>query len=854
MSVNRLLSNWRAEPSIAANVAEWRTIPARQAVTTPLPCDLHPALIYSLQQRGIEALYLHQSQAWQHAQNGENIVIVTGTASGKTLCYQLPVLNHLLRHPQQRALYLFPTKALAQDQLAAARSELAIARQSGLDLPDLQMAIYDGDTPTAARPGIRSQARLVLSNPDMLHIGILPHHTRWAQFFRQLAFIVIDEMHIYRGVFGSHVANVLRRLKRIASFYGAQPKFILTSATIANPDELATRLVEEPVCLVDQDGAGRGPRHFLLYNPPLLDRDLGLRRSALKESTRLADDLLAYGVQTIIFGRTRRTVEIILTYLREHASSAGNRSQHQASGQTDNEIRGYRSGYLPGQRRSIEQGLRQGEVRVVIATNALELGIDIGSLGAALLVGYPGSIAATRQQAGRAGRGAEAALAVMVATADPLDQFLIQHPEYLFERSPEHALINPDNLLILLEHLRCAAFELPFQRGDSFGAVDAGRLNEFLDFLVEQGILHLSGGKYFWMADQYPAQAISLRSASANPVLLQAEVEGRMVTVGMVDQESAHWMVHPQAIYLHEGQSYLVEELDLEQKIAHLRRLDAEYYTQPRRDSTVQLEAKLDEAPVAGAMKVYGEILVTVQVTGYQKIKWHTHEILGIGEVILPPSELHTTGYWLVFTEETIANLRQQGLWSNDPNNYRPNWAAQRERARQRDGYRCQVCGAAEQGRSHDVHHKIPFRTFSSVEKANHIENLVTLCHACHQQVETAVRVRSGLAGLAYTLGHLAPFFLMCDVGDLGVHSDPQAPLAEGQPAIVLYDQIPAGIGFSQRLFELHDELVRRAYELVQSCECSDGCPSCVGPGGEAGMGGKEETLAILKALTQPIS
>ena len=839
MSLPVLLSTWRADPSIALNIVAWRTFPPQPARFVPFPDDLHPALADALHAQGISALYTHQAAAWRHAQDGQHVVVVTGTASGKTLCYNLPVLDRLLRHPQARALYLFPTKALAQDQLAVISDQLSVISNQGAVI---RAATYDGDTPAEARPAIRATARLVISNPDMLHVGVLPHHTLWAEFFGNLQFVVIDEMHAYRGVFGSHVANVLRRLKRIARFYGSSPQFILTSATIANPVELAERLIEEPVVLVDDDGAARGPRHFLIYNPPVVNRDLGLRRSALLESVRLASDLLQHGVQTIVFARARRTVELILSYLRR--SWAGARSEtfaHQRS-----EIRAYRSGYLPRHRREIERGLREGKARTVVATNALELGIDIGSLGAAILTGYPGTIAGTWQQAGRAGRKNEASLAALVASASPLDQFLARHPDYFFERSPEQALINPDNLLILLGHLRCAAFELPFQEGEGFGRVEGARVVEFLQFLHEAGVLHRSGGKYFWMADQYPAQDISLRSASSETVLLQVWGGNGWTTIGQVDQASAHWMVHPGAVYLHEGQTYLVEELDLEQHIARLRPAEVDYYTQPRLDTTVQLLDKFDEGEVRGATKAHGEIAVTTQVTGFRKLKWFTQEQLGMSEVSLPPTELVTTSYWLALSEDTVARLRDQGLWTGDPNDYGPNWAVQRDRARARDGYRCQVCGAPEQDRAHDVHHKVPFRAFASYRQANQLSNLVTLCPRCHRRAELAVRMRSGLAGLAFALGHLAPLFLMCDPADLGVHSDPKSPLAGGRPTVVIYDQVPAGIGFSERLFELHEELMARAYELVAACECVDGCPSCVGPAGEGGIGGKWETLAIL--------
>lgn len=859
MSLSALVKTWQADPDIAANVAAWQTFPGRAARLVPFPGELHPALVGALQEQGIAALYTHQAAAWECVQAGQHPVIVTGTASGKTLCYNLPVLDRLLREPQARALYLFPTKALAQDQkeaLSALLSSLGGSTRPPL-LPALPVATYDGDTPASARPAIRARARVIISNPDMLHTGVLPRHASWVELFRDLRFVVIDEMHTYRGVFGSHVANVIRRLKRIARFYGSSPQFVLTSATIANPVELAERLVEEPVVLVDDDGAPQGARHFVIYNPPVVNADLGLRRNVLLEGVQLAEDLLQQNVQTIVFARARRAVELIVRYLHQGSSLAPSPSFASLPQAARGRVRGYRSGYLPRHRREIERGLREASVRTVVATNALELGIDIGGMDAALLVGYPGTIAGTWQQAGRAGRqavdssGREASsLAVLIASASPLDQFLAHHSDYFFGRSPEQALIDPDNLLILLEHVRCAAFELPFVEGSGFGRVDGRRVAEFLRFLGEAGVLHRSGDRYFWMADQYPAANVSLRSASAETVVLEAGQGDSRTTVGQVDLASAHWMVHPGAVYLHEGQSYLVEELDLEQHIARLRRTDEDYYTEPRSDTTVQLVERWGQEEARGAIKAYGEIKVTRQVIGYRKIRWLTQEQLGVEALSLPPTELLTSGYWLAPMEQTVALLRDQGLWTNDANEYGPNWLVQRDRARARDGYRCQACGILEEERAHHVHHKVPFRTFGSYLEANVLPNLVTLCPACHRRVETAVRMRSGLSGLAFVLGHLAPLFLMCDSGDLGVHADPQSLLAEGHPAVVIYDQVPGGIGFSERLFRLHPELMDRAYEWVTACECADGCPSCVGPAGEGGIGGKRETLALLEALS----
>jgi len=871
MSLDALLHHWKYDPLVAKNIVTWRTTPARVAFTHPFPKDLPVSLRETLSDLDIPSLYSHQFQAWTHVRNGENIVLATGTASGKTLAYNLPVLAAMLEDENARALYLFPTKALTQDQLSNLQS-IQLKIPFGHDVQNLKPSIYDGDTPQRDRPSIRKNASILLTNPDMLHTGILPHHTNWADFFRNLKFVVIDELHTYRGVFGSHVANVIRRLKRVAAFYGASPQFILTSATIGNPRELAEKLTESPITLIDEDGSARGERHFIIYNPPIVNESLGLRASALLESVRLAQDVLSAGVQSVVFARSRRSVEIILTYLQENREQRLENSDNSPISNLQSRVRGYRSGYLPSQRREIEQGLRDGSVRTVVATNALELGIDIGGLGAAILVGYPGTVASAWQQSGRAGRGDAPAVAALVASALPLDQFLAHHPEYFLERSPEQALINPDHLLILLEHLRCAMFELPFEKGERFGQTD---VNEFLEFLVANREAHESNDKFFWMADKYPAADISLRSASPVSISLQV-MEDKPFTIGTVDGESAAWMVHPGAVYLHEAQSYFVERLDLDEKIALLRPALSDYYTEPLRDTTVMPLALGDFRKVTGCEKSWGELQVTTRVKGFTKRRWYTHETLGAEPLDLPPQEMQTTGYWVSISDDIVGTLSEAGLWTNAPNDYGPGWQQIRERVRARDGYKCQMCGKPETKRQHDIHHKIPFRMFfrgsptppdvglqsqlapavrpgetlqSAIARANQLDNLTTLCPECHKKAETAVRVRSGLAGLSYVLGNLAPLFLMCDPGDLGTHIEPVGTADFPQPAVVLYDLIPAGIGFSQKLFELHDELVTSALELVSECACIDGCPSCVGPGGENGMGGKQETLAILKQL-----
>lgn len=827
--LERLLAIWRADATVAESVASWKIMAAQEAQTESID-SIAPGLKQILAGQGIQRLYSHQAQAFKLFNAGRNLVVATGTASGKSLCYQLPILAMLQQSHTGSALLLFPTKALTYDQ----RNGLArmIPAESQI-LPQ----VYDGDTPSHLRAAIRKNVRVLLTNPDMLHTAILPHHTLWAEFFRSLRLVVIDEIHIYRGVFGSHIANLIRRLKRICSFYGAAPQFILTSATISNAGEHSQRLIEAPVELIDRDGAPHGERNFILYNPPVVNQDLGIRRSAVSEGVRLAGDLISYDIQTLIFSQTRRQTEIAVRYLREnHAGLAG-------------DIYAYRSGYLPRERREIEQRLKSGEARAVTATNALELGVDIGSMDAVVIVGYPGSVAATRQQSGRAGRKAGKSVSVLVASANPVDQFLVRHPEFVLDRSPEKALINADNPLILLQHVRCAAFELPFREGDPFGRLGWQQLKGYLEALAELGETHFSRDRYFWSADQYPAEMISLRSTAAGRVLLQVEQDDRLTTIGEVDMHSAHWLVHPGAIYMHQASTYLVRSLDLEAKIALLEPVSFDYYTEPRQEIDLKILETYRSEQVPSGMRSLGEVLVSSQLIGYRKIRWYTHEHLGGEEITLPPTQLLTVAYWLTLSETAVKALEAENLWTNTPNNYGPTWRLQRALARRRDNYTCQVCGLCEQGVEHHVHHKIPFRQFTSAEVANQLDNLITLCPNCHKKAEGAVRMRSGLAGLSYVLNQLAPLLIMCDVSDLDAHFDPQSVLVGGAPVLFLYDKVPAGIGLCDEIYQRHEELMQNALDLVENCACQEGCPSCVGVGGENGSGGKRETLALLTLL-----
>lgn len=835
--IDHILRLWESDPTVSPSIVHIHRTPARAAQTTPLPGNLHQALTQLLVDSGIQSLYSHQGKSWVAAHEGLNVAVVTGTASGKTLCYNLPVVDTCLRRPEARALYIFPTKALAQDQFKIL-SSWSTALSS---ITDLHPAIFDGDTPASQRQQIRSNTRLLITNPDMLHTGMLPHHTIWADFWRNLRYIIIDEMHTYRGIFGSHVANLLRRVKRIAAFYGTFPQFLLSSATIANPAELAAELIESPVHIIDEDGAPSGERHLILYNPPIVDQTLGLRASAFNESLRLAGDLLHEKLQTILFIRSRQGVELALRYLRDNNPEFAL------------QVEGYRSGYLPQERRMIEASLRDGRTSLVAATNALELGIDIGSLAAAVLVGFPGTIASMRQQIGRAGRKNAGALAVLVASPVPLDQFLMQHPEYILERSPEMGLIDPNNLLILLQHLRCAAFELPFNAGEPFGKLSPDLLSGLLDVLVGAQEVHQAHGNYYWMADKYPASGVSLRSSSPKSINLRVSGANGGIRIGEIDWTSACWFVHPGAIYLHGGQSYLVQQLDFGEAIAWLKPVQSDYYTEPITKTKIEKISEINGISIPGGKKYFGEIQVTSQVVAFRKVSWYSHEYLGGDELALPPTELRTTACWFIVHENTISALREQGLWSNDPNDYGPNWQKQRRLALHRDNYMCQICGAPERERPHHVHHKQAFRTFNSYEEANQLDNLITLCPPCHRRAELNIRMRSGLAGLSYALHNLSPLHLMCDRSDLGVFAEHQSPFASGQSVIVFFDLVSAGIGLSKKLFEIERTIFLQARELVNSCPCTDGCPACVGPAGENAIGGKAETMALLDEFNKAV-
>jgi DEAD/DEAH box helicase domain-containing protein len=761
-----------------------RHFPAREAQWASFPEWVKAELVSAYAAKGVRRLYTHQAAAAEAVHSKKNVVLVTPTSSGKTLCYNLPVLNAVLEDSDTRALYLFPTKALAQDQLA--------------ELYDLNQRLdncfgvftYDGDTPADARKAIREKGHVVLTNPDMLHTGILPHHTRWTRLFENLRYIILDELHTYRGVFGSHLCNVLRRLRRIARFYEREPQFICCSATIGNPGELASRLLETEVEVLDSNGAPAAEKTFVFYNPPVVNRALGIRRSYINESARVAQEFLRRDLQTMVFSNSRLNTEILLTYLQQVVPKLPGKPE---------KIRGYRGGYLRNERREIERGLREGRIRGVVSTSALELGIDVGSLDAVVMAGYPGTIAATWQRAGRSGRRRGRSCAVLVASSAPLDQFMVRHPDYFFGRTPEHAFIQPDNLEILINHLKCAAFELPIAPGEQFGGVD---LPDLCARLAEAGFLHLAGENYHWTHEAYPADTISLRSVTSDNFVI-IDITGEPNVVGEIDFPSALIFVHEKAIYLHAGQQYYVEHLDFQERKAYVKRVDVNYYTDAVRYTQVRvLEVAASESATSPSSLTsftshsHGDVLVRSQVVGFKKIKFFTNETIGDGKLALPENEMHTTSYWITLERPLLESL-----------------------------------------------------PFSISER------------------------QSGMFGLLYALESVAALLLMCDRRDLGtaigenppsLHEcvtvseaqglnpaslDPQRETEFFEPNLYLYDAYPGGIGFSEPLFRAHDVLMQKTRELISSCTCEQGCPSCVGPAEGLVPRAKEAALAILHGL-----
>ena len=755
---------------------------------------IDPRLRAALESRGVRQLYTHQAASLEFALSGRNVVVTTPTASGKTLCYNAPVLSTVLADPSTRALYLFPTKALAQDQLAELKELTALVNEAATT--QISAFTYDGDTPQDARRAIRTRAHIVLSNPDMVHSGILPHHPKWARLFENLRFVVIDELHAYRGVFGSHLGNVLRRLRRICRHYGSDPIFVCSSATIANPRELAERLTERPFELVEESGAPRGEKAFLFVNPPVVNKELGIRRSYLSEARRVAGEFLKRQLQLIVFCQSRLSTEILTTYLKDDFDGPPG---------TPEQVRGYRGGYLPLRRREIERGLREGLVRAVVATNALELGIDIGALDTVVMAGYPGTIASTWQRAGRAGRRQGRSAAVMVASSAPIDQFVVRNPSYFFDASPEHALINPDNLHILLDHVKCAAFELPFGADERFGLEE---VQEILRLLAEEGFVHLvddaGAGQWNWTSESYPADAVSLRSISSDNFVIVDTTRGADI-IGETDFTSALSTLHEKAIYLVEGRLFQVEKLDFEGRKAYVRSVECDYYTDAITYSRVTIldvfnseaaivppaspdlvpESALPAMP-AFALKSHGDVRVVSRVVGFKKIKFYTNENVGSGELDLPEQQMHTTAYWLTLSRMLMTSL--------------------------------------------------PF----SLEDR-----------------------RDGVAGLAFAMKQVAQLLLMCDRQDLGlsigagdegaVTDAAHVPDDLDEPRIFLYDSYPGGIGFSEPLFGMHDALLADTRRLIAGCPCDHGCPTCVGPAGESGARAKAVSLAILNRLLEGV-
>ncbi|MHB8169414.1 MAG: DEAD/DEAH box helicase [Thermoleophilia bacterium] len=700
---------------------------ARPGRFAEMPAALAGSVRQALASAGISRLYSHQARAFELASAGRNVAVTTASASGKSLCFNLPVLDRLAGDDRSRALYLYPTKALTQDQ---------VRKLQALRLPFARPAVYDGDTPAAHRPQIRKRANILLTNPDMLHVGILPHRDAWEDFFFNLKYVVIDEAHSYRGVFGSGVANVIRRLRRVASFYGASPVFVLTTATIANPAELASALTGMDFELVSGDGSPSGERQIVFWNPPLLDESLGIRKSTFGESSLLLAELLKKKARTIVFTRTRKGTELVYKYARGLLEDR----QPELAGA----IAPYRGGYTPGQRRQIERSLFDGELLGVVSTSALELGIDVGGIDAVISATFPGTVASLLQQWGRAGRGGQQSLAVFIAGIDALDQYFMTHPEQLLERDVESAILDFSNEQIFAGHLKAAAFEAPLTPADSafFGpemAAAAGRL-------ADAGELRQTGGSFTWAKPEFPAAAVSLRSSSADSFTIVEQGTGNIL--GQVEAERAFIFVHPGAVYLHLGETYQVDRLDLAGRVALVKPVLVDYYTQPKKETDVEIEERTLLRRAGGVELSFGRLLVTEQVTAFQKKQLTDNQVLEIIELELPAQNFRTEGLWFTLPEEIAGALEPQDL-------------------------------------------------------------------------------PGGLHGAEHGLIALLPLFAMCDRWDIGGLST-EFQWQTGGPSIFIYDGHPGGIGITRAGFHRFEELVAEARQLIESCPCQTGCPSCI--------------------------
>lgn len=733
------------------NVTRWEKIAPKDGIYEDIPAEVFPVIKETLIARGITQLYSHQAESYYSVTAGENIVVVTPTASGKSLCYNLPVLQKLIENPEERALYLFPTKALSQDQ----QSELNEIITMG-DIP-IKVSTYDGDTPASVRVSARESGRIVISNPDMLHSGVLPNHPKWIKFLSNLKYVVIDEIHIYRGIFGSHMTNVIRRLRRIARFYGSDPVFICCSATISNPSELAGQIVESRMKLIDVNGAPSGEKHIILYNPPLVDPVQGIRRGVVLESKKIASEFLKEKIKTIVFARSRVRTELIASYINKVLRNHYNDNKRI-------KVEPYRGGYLPGERRAIEKGLRSGEIQGVVSTTALELGIDIGGLDLAVLAGFPGSVSSVWQQAGRAGRRNTLSAAVIIASASPTDQYLVKHPDYFFGRSPESAWINPDNIFILLDHLKCAVFELPFQESDEF----SGPVSDFMSYLEEEGVVRFSGGSWYWADRSYPAEQVSLRSASPDNIVIINTTKGKNEVIGEMDLPSAKELLFNNAVYMHRGEQYLSRELDIENKCCYVEEADLNYYTDSIVKTDIKLLQKDIEDKAIGCQTIIGDVLVRSQVAKYKKLKFVTHENIGYGDIYLPEEEMHTRSAILVFGKKTQAG-----------------------------------------------------KAFYLVD-----DNL-----------KEEVIGRTGTL-----IKNVAPVFLMCDRHDIGVAERLKDPYTD-EPSLYFYDSCPGGSGLAEGFLKNLPSILKAAGDLVDSCVCDRGCPSCIGP--ESGKGQENVKLEV---------